>query len=395
MDRPSPEAQDPRAGPSGCEPRSAGPTDRRRSGGPQQAKRLPLWATGATVGLLVLGFSRGRRFAGPGPAGPQTAGHSAGRLEAKRGRFAGTPSEIPARGWKDILLRVWQNMSRHRVLAIAAGATYYELLAIFPAIAAFVSLYGLFADPASVGAMFDKVSGFLPGGAVQVIRDQISNIAAQGRGKLGFTFALSLVIALWSANSGLKALFDALNVVYDETEKRSFVRLNAITLACTLGTMVFMLLAIAVVALLPVALSYVGLPHVTKLLVEVLRWPILLLIIGLVLALLYRYGPSRSRAQWRWISWGSAIAAVAWLATSMLFSWYAANFGSFNKTYGSLGAVAGLMTWLWLSAVIILIGAELDAEMEHQTVRDTTTGPAKPMGQRGAWVADTVGPAQD
>jgi membrane protein len=390
MDRPRTEAQNPAAWPSAD---AAGEgADRGHGGG-------PLWVAAAAIGLLAIGFTRSR-VAEPAPAESRPAGggrrdRPAEALEGERGRFADTPSDIPARGWKDILLRVWQNIARHRILAIAAGIAYYELLAIFPAIAAFLSIYGLFADPASVGAMLDQASGFLPGGAVQVIRDQVGYISAQGGGKLGLALIVSLAISLWSANAGLKALFDALNVVYEETEKRSFPRLNAITLACTLGAMLFLMLSMAVLAVLPVALNYLGLQTVTKLLLDVLRWPVLLLLVGVALALLYRYGPSRSRAQWRWTSWGSALAAVAWLAASMLFSWYAANFGSFNKTYGSLGAVAGFMTWLWLSAIVILIGAELDAEMEHQTARDTTTGHPKPMGHRGAWVADTVGPAQD
>jgi len=316
-------------------------------------------------------------------------------LEPERGRLADSPTDMPSRGWKDVVLRVWQNISRHRVLSIAAGVTYYELLAIFPGVAAFISIYGLFANPAGVGALLDQASGFLPGGAVQVIRDQIGNITAQGGGKRGLALLISLVISLWSANAGLKAIVDALNVVYGEAEKRSFFKLNAFTLACTLGTMLFLMLSMATMAVLPVALDLVGLQAVTKLLIDVLRWPILLLLIGLALTLLYRYGPSRKWAQWRWDSFGSGFAGVAWLAASMLFSWYAANFGSYNKTYGSLGAVAGFMTWLWISAIVILVGAELDAEMEHQTARDTTSGPPKPMGRRSAWVADTVGPAQD
>jgi membrane protein len=396
MGRPRIEAHGPAARSSAREPlERAGPMDRRRGRWREGAGRLPLWVTAATVGLLALGFRRGSRFAGPGPTKRDPTGQLANDMDPARGRFADTPSEIPARGWKDILLRVWQNISRHRILAIAAGIAYYELLAIFPAIAAFVSIYGLFSDPASVGTMLDHVSGFLPGGAVQVIRDQITYIASQAHGRLGLTFVISLAISLWSANAGMKALFDALNIVYEETEKRSFLKLNAITLACTLGTMVFLLFSVALVTVLPVALQYVGLQEVTKLLVDILRWPILLLIVSLALALLYRYGPSRRTAQWRWISWGSAFAAIAWLAASMLFSWYATNFGSYNRTFGSLGAVAGFMTWLWLSAIVVLIGAELDAEMEHQTARDTTTGHPKPMGRRGARMADTVGPAQD
>jgi membrane protein len=202
------------------------------------------------------------------------------------------------------------------------------------------------------------------------------------------------VISLWSANAGIKALFDALNAVYQEKEKRGFIRLNAVTLSFTIATIAFLLIALAAVVALPVILNYLPLPGVTGLLLEVARWPILLVLVAFGLTLIYRYGPSRTEPRWQWITWGGTFAAVAWLAASALFSWYAANFGTFNKTYGSLGAIIGFMTWIWLSIIVILVGAKLNAEIEHQTVRESTTGQPKPLGKRGAKMADTIGPAR-
>ena len=195
-------------------------------------------------------------------------------------------------------------------------------------------------------------------------------------------------------NSGVKAIFDALNIVYGEEEKRSFLKLNAVTLFVTLGIVVFILLTLAAVVAIPVALTHIPLPGVTALIVKIGRWPILFALVTLALAVLYKYGPSRTEPRWRWITWGSVTAAVVWLAASALFSWYVASFGSYNKTYGSLGAIIGFMTWIWISIIVVLVGAKLNAEMEHQTVRESTTGQSKPLGRRGARMADTIGAAQ-
>jgi membrane protein len=311
-----------------------------------------------------------------------------------RGRSAQTPSAIPAPGWQDILLRVYQNIGEDRIVVVAAGITFYCLLGIFPAIAALVAIYGLFADPTSIAAHLDSASDLLPEGAIDVIRDQMNRVAAQGTGTLGATFIIGLAVSLWSANAATKSLFDALNLVYDEKEKRGLVRLNFVSLAFTTAGILLALLAIAAIVVIPIVLAYLGLAGATAILVKVLRWPMLLVLVGIALALLYRYGPSRARPQWRWVTWGSGFAAVTWLAVSLLFSWYAGNFGSYNKTYGSLGAVIGFMIWIWLSTMVILIGAEIEAEMEHQTARDTTAGTPKPLGRRGATMADTIGAAQ-
>jgi membrane protein len=313
--------------------------------------------------------------------------------EPDRGRHADTPSEIPARGWKDIFWRIYQNLSEHRVIAIAAGVTFYVLLAIFPAIAALVSIYGLFADATTISGHLASMGSILPGGAVDIIGEQIGRLTAQPAAKLGLTFFVGLGISLWSANAGIKALFDALNIVYGEKEKRGFFKLNLVSLTFTAGVLVFALIALGTVVALPIALDYVGLGRATELLVKIGRWPVMFVVVALGIALIYRYGPSRDTPRWRWITWGSAAAALLWIGASILFSWYATNFGSYNKTYGSLGAAIGFMTWIWLSTIVVLMGAELDAEMEHQTERDTTEGPPQPMGTRGAAVADTVGAA--
>jgi membrane protein len=360
------------------------------------SNRTPLWVTGATVALLALGFSRSRASfsAGSIPSG----GGREGRVIAAqrgRGRSATTPSEVPARGWKDILLRIWTNIGKDRVIVVAAGVTFYAVLALFPAIAAFVALYGLFADPTTITSHLDSIAGLAPQGAIEVMRDQITRVASQGGATLGLTFIVGLLASLWSANAGMKSLFDALNLVYNEPEKRTFVWLNVISLTFTILAIVFALVAIGTMIVVPIILNFLGLAGATEMVIKIARWPALFVVVSLVLAFLYRYGPSREKPRWRWITWGSAFAAIAWLVVSILFSWYAENFGSYNKTYGSLGAIIAFMFWIWLSIIVVLIGAELNAETEHQTVRDTTTGRPKPMGARGAAMADTVGARQD
>jgi membrane protein len=192
----------------------------------------------------------------------------------------------------------------------------------------------------------------------------------------------------------MKAMIDALNVIYGEDEKRSFLRLNLLSLVLTLGGLVFLLIAIATVIVLPLVFAWLGIESFGQWAVAMLRWPAIMVVIALGLAVLYRHGPSRREAKWRWLSVGAVIAMLLWVAGSALFSWYLSNFADYNATYGSLGAAIGLMMWLWLTSIAILIGAEINAEIEHQTARDTTVGRTKPLGTRGAVMADTVGAAQ-
>jgi membrane protein len=370
--------------------------DWQRAAERRQSDRSPLWVTGVTVTLLALGFNRTRASNPLGPI-PTAEGREGRAIAAQpgRGRSAMTPSDVPARGWKDILLRIWKNIGKDRVVVVAAGVTFYSVLALFPAIAALVALYGLFADPTTITSHSESIAGLVPGGAIEIIRDQITRVASQGRTTLGLTFIAGLLASLWSANAGMKSLFDALNLVYNEPEKRSFVWLNIISLTFTVLAIVFALTAMGVIIVVPVVLNFIGLSGATEMVLKIGRWPALLIVVSLALAFLYRYGPSREKPQWRWITWGSAFAAITWLVVSILFSWYAENFASYNKTYGSLGAIIAFMFWIWLSTIVILIGGELNAETEHQTVRDTTTGKPKPMGARGATMADTVGAKQD
>ena len=312
----------------------------------------------------------------------------------ERGRDADHPAEIPVKGWRDILMRVYRSLAEDRVLAIAAGVTFYGLLALFPAIAALVSIYALFADPTTIREHIGTLAAFAPGQAIDLIGNEIMRIAATAEGKLGFGLIVGLSLSLWSANAGMKAMFDALNVVYDEREKRSFLRLNAITLLFTLGAIVGFLVAVGAVVAIPVVLKFLPIPGGPELFIRMARWPLLLVIVALALAVIYRYGPSRDRPRWRWVTPGSTLAALIWVAGSLVFSWYAANLGNFDKTYGSLGAAIGFLMWMWLSTIVVLLGGELDAEMEHQTARDSTVGRPKPLGSRGARMADTVGAAQ-
>ncbi|MDQ4061443.1 MAG: YihY/virulence factor BrkB family protein [Pseudomonadota bacterium] len=381
--------------------RGKGDRSGRSETGRDAGSKKALWGMGLSAALLALGFTRNRNEAPHQDGSTDRHGSKvvayrahADLRQADRGRQATTPTEIPARGWKDVLWRTYEEIQSDRVVSVAAGVTFYALLAIFPAIAALVSLYGLFADPADVTQHVKSLSGVLPGGATEIIGEQLNRVASKGGGALGFAFFFGLAVSLWSANAGMKALIDALNIVYDEEEKRGFIKLNVVSLAFTLGAMLFIILALAAVVVLPAVLKLIGLESTTEWLLAILRWPLLLAGLAFWLALIYRYGPSRDTAQWRWLTAGSLFAAVTWIVGSMLFSWYVANFGSYNETYGSLGAAIGFMTWIWLSTIVILVGAEVNAEAEHQTAEDTTDGPGKPLGARGATVADSVGPSR-
>ncbi len=313
--------------------------------------------------------------------------------EAAAGAQADSPTQIPARGWKQIGKRVFTQIGEDRVLAEAAAVTYYALLAIFPALAALISLYGLIADPADIGKHLAGLGGVVPGGGMQIINDQVHALTSSPHKALGVGAVVGILTSLWSANAGIKSLFDALNAVYEERETRSFIHRTWLSLAFTLGALVFVIVAITAVVVIPAVLQFVGLGTAVDVLLNLGRWPLMLAAIMLFLALVYRYGPSREKAKWRWISWGSGFSGLMFIAGSAAFSWYAANFGNYNKTYGSLGAAIGFMTWIWISTTIVLVGAELNAEMERQTARDTTVGAPKPMGTRGATRADEVAAA--
>ena len=314
-------------------------------------------------------------------------------MQSGHGRRARSPFRIPWAGWKDIFWRTYQRIDDDRLLATAGGVVFFGLLAVFPAVTALVSSYGLFADPSTISANLQTLAMMLPEGAFQIVEDQVARVVSHGNTALGITFLSGLVLAIWSANAGVKSIFDALNVAYEEREKRSFIRLNLISLAFTIGAIVALLLMVGAVVAFPLALDHLGIAPESQLIAALARWPLLLVILLAALAILYRFAPSRDASRWQWLSIGAMAAAVLWIAGSALLSWYLSKFANYNATYGSLGAAIGLMMWMWMSAIVIMFGAELNSEVERQTLHDTTTGRPKPLGSRDAVSADTVGAA--
>jgi membrane protein len=309
----------------------------------------------------------------------------------ERGRQARRPRDIPRPGWRDIALRVKEETTRDNLSIIAAGVAFYAMLAIFPALAALVSIYGLVANPAQVSQHMASIGQVLPEQAYQILDQQLSSVAGSAGGALTIGAIGGLLLALWSAARGMKAMLLALDITYDEEEKRGFLRFNALALLLTLGAVLFILLALALIAILPAILGQLGLPETVQTLLVWLRWPLLGLLVILGVAVLYRFGPDRDQPRWRWVSLGAVLATVLWLVVSALFSWYVSNFGSYQETYGAMGAVVILLMWFYITAYAILLGAEINAEMEHQTEADTTRGAERPMGERDAHMADSRG----
>lgn len=314
---------------------------------------------------------------------------------ADRGRHAETPGQIPFKGLRDVFWRVVEAVIADRVTLIAAGVTYFLLLSLFPALAALVALYGFIADPAMIMDHIGFLASVFPSGTFDLILNQLTALTQQKSSTLSFAFVTGLVVALWTANSGMKALFDAMNVAYQEKEKRSFIRLNFSSFIFTLGALVIAIVLIGAMGVLPALLSYLSLARWQELLARYARWPFIVIFIGCGISVIHRYGPSREKAKLRWLNWGVTFSTILWLAASVLFSFYLENFANYNATYGTLGATIGLMVWVWLSVIILIVGAAINAELEHQTERDSTTGPPLPMGERGAFVADTVGKSSD
>ena len=272
--------------------------------------------------------------------------------------------------------RIFAEISNDRVLSVGGGLSFFALLAIFPAITALVSVFGIFADPAQVSGYLAGLTSMLPGDAANILVDQAKSIAAEDSKSLSFTAIFALIVALWSANGGTKSMVEALNVAYGVKESRGFVKLNLFSLSLTLGGIVFVLALFVTVAILPNLLAMVWLGKFAETLLLWGRWPAIFAVVMVILAALYRWGPNRADAQWRWITPGALLASTGLLGFSALFAWYATNFGSYNQTYGSLGAVVALMTWMWLSAVIVLVGAELNSELDRQSANRKKKGPA-------------------
>jgi membrane protein len=301
---------------------------------------------------------------------------------------ADQPAEIPAAGWWQVIRRAWAEAKADQVPLIAAGVAFFGFLSLFPAVVAAVLAYGLIADPAQIRTQAQDLAAAMPGAARNLLLGQIDALTSAPRQGLGLGLALAVLAALWSASSGTGYLVTAVNLAYDEDETRGFVRRKLLALGLTLGAIIFMLLAIGLFALGAAIAD--GVPTVIRVLLEIARLLLALALITIALAVIYRVGPARDAPRLRWVSVGAAVATVIWLITSIGFSIYVATFGSYAKTYGSLAGVVVLMLWLWLTIYAILLGAEINAESEEQTARDTTKGEPRPLGERGAVKADSL-----
>jgi membrane protein len=308
-----------------------------------------------------------------------------------RGRSADKPRDIPAPGWRDILFRVKDRIKRDNLSIISAGVAFYALLAIFPGLIALIGLYGLAFDPHQITEHLSALTSILPGEAAQLIGDQLAEVATMEKTSLSVGAIVAVLVALWSASAGMRTLMTALDVAYAEEETRGMFRFYGTSLLLTFGAIIGGLVAIGTVVVVPVLLKFLGLSEAMENVLAYARWPLLAGVMLVGLAIVYRYGPDREKPQWRWVSWGAVFATLLWIIGSALFSLYVTQFGDYNKTYGSMGAVIILMTWFLLTAYVFLIGAEINAEMERQTRKDTTDAKGRPLGQRGAHAADTVG----
>jgi membrane protein len=325
----------------------------------------------AATAILILTaqhfFQAGTRA---GSAG--LAATPAGALPNEHAARPDDPTAIRRATWKTTLWRIYERSNDDRLLATAAGVVFFGLLAVFPAVTALVSSYGLFTDPATIGANLQTLALMLPEGSFQIVQDQIARVLAKGPAALGGTFLFGLALALWSANAGVKAIIDAFNVVHEVRETRSFIRLNLLSLALTAGGIAALLLMVSAVVAFPLAFNHIGLSSEGRFILGLARWPLLFVILLVALSVLYRFGPDRPAARWEWTRAGTLAAALLWIGGSAALSWYLSNFGNYNATYGSLGAAIGLMVWMWMSATIVLFGAELNSEIERQTAIDGT-----------------------
>jgi membrane protein len=299
----------------------------------------------------------------------------AGSLPHEYKARSDSPPAVRRANWKAILWRIYERSNDDRLLATAGGVVFFGLLAVFPAVTALVSSYGLFADPSTIGANLQTLALMLPEGSFQIVQDQIARVIDQGNAALGGTFLFGLALALWSANAGVKAIIDALNVVYEVRETRNFLKLNLLSLAFTTGGIVALLLMVSAVVAFPLLFSHLGLPPESGFILGLARWPLLLAVLMVALSLLYRFGPNRPVTRWEWLGAGTIAAALLWIAGSAALSWYLSNFGNYNATYGSLGAAIGLMMWMWMSATVVLFGAELNSEIERQTAAGGARSP--------------------
>lgn len=312
------------------------------------------------------------------------------REETVPGVQAERPTEIPKRGWFQIVKRAWKEAKKDSVPLLAAGVAFYAFLALVPTLIAVVMIYGLVSDPADVEKQLESVGSALPSEAETLLNEQLSSLASASGRALGIGLIVSLLLALWSASGGTSNLITAVNVAYDEEVKRGFIKGKLLSLGLTIGAILFMVLAIALVAALPVLLDTLDAPGWLKAVVQVGRWLGLIVVVMIGLAVIYRLAPDRDSPKMRWVSIGAVVATVLWVIGSIGFSVYVDNFGSYGKTYGALAGVVVLLLWLWLTSYSVLLGAEVNAEAEQQTIKDTTKGEPEPLGERGAVKADSV-----
>jgi membrane protein len=308
---------------------------------------------------------------------------------SKNGREATKPVQIPRNAWWQITKRVWVELSRDRVSIIAAGVAFYLMLAMVPTIGSVIAVYSMVSDPADVSEQLENLSGLVPPDGLALIDKELNQLVNR-EAVAGWGLAISLAITLWGASKAMDAMITALNIAYGEPDSRNFVQRKLVGLGLTLTAVLFFVFVILLIAGLPALLAATGLDSETENILFFLRWPALLFAALVGMAILYRYGPARENARWQWISTGSVIAAMIWVLASAALTWYAANFGDFSKSYGSLGAVILLLLWFYLSGFIVILGAEINAATELQTATDTSTGSPLPMGKRGAFVADHV-----
>lgn len=308
-----------------------------------------------------------------------------------RGRDADSPGDMPPRAWRDVAKRTLRRLGRDNVALVGAGVAFYFFFALFPALAALFSLYGLVSDPSRIQDTVRNLHA-LPADVLDIVASQLQVQAERPASTLGLSFALTLGVALWSIRRGMSSLILAMNIAYVEAETRSFLRVTLLGVVFSVGALVMAVVAAVAIGLLPAVLTRFELGVAGRWATAILTWALLLGVFVVGLAVVYRYGPARADARWRWITPGAALAVVTWFLASAGFALYLANFGNYDRTYGSLGGVAVLLFWLWISGFLVVAGAELDAELELQTARDTTTHGPHPMGERGAYVADHVGP---
>ncbi|TWF81342.1 membrane protein [Pseudonocardia hierapolitana] len=318
------------------------------------------------------------------------SGSTGSRSSPPPGRDADTPVQIPPRGWWQVVRRAFAESKADHVPMLAGGVAFFAFLAVFPALIATLTIYGLVADPAQVAREVEGLAGALPREAQPLVAEQLGAVVASSDGALGIGLVVSLVAAIWSAASGTGNLVQAINIAYDEDETRGFVRLRATALLLTLGAIVFVLVTLALVAVVPALLDAIPLGPLATVLAQLVRWVLLIGLVIVALAVVYRIAPDRDAPRIRWASIGALVAAVLWIAGSVAFSLYVDNFGKYNRTYGTLAGVVVLLLWLYLTSYIVLLGAEINAEAERQTARDTTRGPSVPMGERRAVAADEV-----